>query len=486
MVDATIREIVLAAIIDLGGGRFRIVKTLRTLSSQSRRLRLPRVCEVWPAYDAPALLAQPMTSVGIRATVNLCLNKRAMSFTKKTILDVPLDGQRVLLRADYNVPLDNGQVADDYRITQSLPTIRELQTRGCQIVICSHLGRPKGKPDPALSLAPVAERLGELLGQQIAFVPDCVGDRVVQAVKHLGSGQIALLENVRFHPEEESNDPAFAKQLATDSGAAYFVQDGFGVVHRAHASTEAITHFLPSVAGLLLEKEITTITSAMEDPKRPMVAILGGAKVSDKIKILERFVGIADRMIIGGAMANTFLKYKGHNIGKSKFEDNESSELQRIYALALGKVAGRESVDEFLFLPTDVAVTTDLDSTQQRRTVVRVEDVTDDEYIVDIGPQTISRAVERLKGAGTVIWNGTVGVAEKEAFSNGSAYLADTLAKQHDTTTTIVGGGDTADFVLHWDPKKGGSFTHVSTGGGASLDLMSGEPLPGVEALMDK
>lgn len=409
-----------------------------------------------------------------------------MPFTKKTILDVPLDGQRILLRADYNVPLEDGRVADDYRITQSLPTIKELQARGCQIVICSHLGRPDGKPDSTLSLAPVADRLGDLLGEHVAFVPDCVGDRVVQAVKHLGSGQIALLENVRFHPEEEANDDAFAKQLATDSGASYFVQDGFGVVHRAHASTEAITHHLPSVAGLLLEKEIITITAAMENPKRPLVAILGGAKVSDKIKILERFVGIADQLIIGGAMANTFLKYKGHNIGKSKFEDNESAELQRIYALALSKVSGHGSVDEFLLLPTDVAVTTDLESEQQRRTVVRIEDVTDDEFIVDIGSQTISHAVELLQGAGTVIWNGTMGVAEKEAFSNGSAYIADALAKQHDTTTTIVGGGDTADFVLHWDPQKGGSFTHVSTGGGASLDLMAGEKLPGVEALMNK
>lgn len=408
-----------------------------------------------------------------------------MSFTKKTILDVPLDGQRILLRADYNVPLEEGRVADDYRITQSLPTLRELQARGCQIVICSHLGRPDGKPDPALSLAPVAERLSDLLGEHVAFVPDCVGDRVVQAVKYMGSGQIVLLENVRFHPEEEANDDAFAARLAADSGAKYFVQDGFGVVHRAHASTEAVTHHLPSVAGLLLQKEITIITAAMENPKRPMVAIMGGAKVSDKIKILERFVGLADRIIVGGAMANTFLKYKGHTIGKSKYEDDEAQELQRIYALALSKESGQQSVDEFLFLPTDVAVTTDLKSDQQRRTVVRIDDVTDDEYIVDIGSQTISRAVDLLKDAGTVVWNGTMGVAEKEAFSNGSAYIADALAKQHDTTTTIIGGGDTADFVLHWDPKKGGSFTHVSTGGGASLDLMAGERLPGVDALMD-
>jgi phosphoglycerate kinase len=408
-----------------------------------------------------------------------------MAFNKKTISDVPLDGQRVLLRADYNVPLDGTKVDDDYRITQSLPTIEALRARGCQIVICSHLGRPDGKPDPALSLAPVAERLSELLNEHVAFVPECVGDRVVQAVKHIGTGQVVLLENVRFHPEEEANDLAFAQRLAHDSGAAYFVQDGFGVVHRAHASTEAVTHYLPSVAGLLLQKEVTIITAAMENPKRPMVAIVGGAKISDKIKIVERFVDMADQLIIGGAMANTFLQYKGYEIGKSKHEEGQERLLQETYARALNKVSGKRSVDEFLYLPVDVAVTTDLQSDQQRRTVVNIQDVTTDEFIVDIGAQTISHAVELLQGAGTVIWNGTMGVAEKEAFSNGSAYIADALAKQHEITTSIVGGGDTADFVLHWDPKKGGSFTHVSTGGGASLDLMAGEKLPGVEALMD-
>ncbi len=416
--------------------------------------------------------------------MNLCLNKGIMPFTKKTMTDVPLDGQRVLLRADYNVPLKNGQVDDDYRITQSVPTVRALLDRGCEVVICSHLGRPEGKPDPAFSLAPVAERLADLLRQPVAFVPECVGDQVVQGVKNMGSGQVVLLENLRFHPEEEADDEAFARRLATDTGAAYFVQDGFGVVHRAHASTDAITRCLPSVAGLLLEKEVSTITAAMENPKRPLVAILGGAKVSDKIKVIQRFVELADQLIIGGAMANTFLQYKGHNIGKSKHEDGQEQILQQIYTQALSK-AGTKSVDEFLFLPTDVAVTTNLEGDQQR-TIVNVADVTDDQLIVDIGPHTISRSTELLRGAGTVIWNGTMGVAEVAAFSNGSTYIADELAKQQGQTTTIVGGGDTVDFVLHWDPKKGGSFTHVSTGGGASLDLMAGEKLPGVESLMNR
>ncbi len=408
-----------------------------------------------------------------------------MSFYKKTILDVPLDGQRVLLRADYNVPLENGKVADDYRISQSLPTIQELRQRGCQIVICSHLGRPEGQPNPGLSLAPVAERLSDLLGEHVAFVPECVGDRVVQAVKNMGSGQVVLLENLRFHPEEEANDDAFAQRLMTDTGAKYFVQDGFGVVHRAHASTEAITHHLPSVSGLLLQREVTTIMAAMENPKRPMVAIVGGAKVSDKIKVLERFVDMADQIIIGGALANTFLQYKGHEIGKSKHDDDESETLQHIYARALSKVSGKRSVDEFIFLPVDVAVTTDIESEQQRRTVVGVPEVTPDEYIVDIGTRTISHAVELLANAGTIVWSGTMGVTEKEAFSSGSAYLADAMAKRQAEAMTIVGGGDTVDFALHWDPKKGGSFGHVSTGGSASLDLMAGERLPGVEALMD-
>lgn len=409
-----------------------------------------------------------------------------MPFYKKTILDVPLDGQRVLLRADYNVPLDNGKVADDYRISQSLPTLQELRQRGCQVVICSHLGRPEGKADPAFSLAPVAERLSDLLGEHVPFVPECVGDRVVQAVKNMGSGQVVLLENLRFHPEEEANDDGFAQRLMTDTGAKYFVQDGFGVVHRAHASTEAITRHLPSVAGLLLEREVTTITAAMENPKRPMVAIVGGAKVSDKIKVLERFVDMADQIIIGGALANTFLQYKGHEIGKSKHDDDESETLQHIYARALGKVSGQRSVDEFIYLPVDVAVTTDIQSEQQRRTVVNVPEVTPDEYIVDIGTRTISHAVELLANAGTIVWSGTMGVTEKEAFSSGSAYLADAMAKRQEQAMTIVGGGDTVDFALHWDPKKGGSFGHVSTGGSASLDLMAGERLPGVEALMSR
>ncbi|HWZ65446.1 MAG TPA: phosphoglycerate kinase [Patescibacteria group bacterium] len=409
-----------------------------------------------------------------------------MSFYKQTIDDVPLDGQRVLVRVDYNVPLLNsGKIADDFRIQQSLPTLRSLLERGCALVICSHLGRPDGQVQPKFSLGQVAEHLGELLQRPVTFVNDCVGDQVIQATKRMSPGQIVMLENLRFHAEEETNDTTFAKALAVDTGATYFVQDAFGVVHRAHASTVAITHFLPSVAGLLLKKEVVSIESAISNPKRPLVAVLGGAKVSDKLKLVERFVNIADQLIIGGAMANTFLQYKGLQIGKSVHEDDQSAELARIYTLALNKMEGKSSIDDFILLPIDVAVATQLDGTDQRRVVVDVHAVTADEYIVDVGAQTIALIVSKLQGAGTVIWNGTLGLAEYSIFAEGSARLADALAAAKDHTLSIIGGGDTADFVLHHDNLKGASFGHVSTGGGASLDLMAGDKLPGVEALMD-
>jgi len=405
-------------------------------------------------------------------------------FYKKTIRDVPLDGQCVLLRADYNVPLEDGEIDDDYRLQQSLPTLRHLLDRGCHVVICSHLGRPKGEVKPEFSLEPVAARLGELLDKPVGFISDCVGDRVFQATKRMTPGQVLLLENLRFHPEEEANDPEFAQALAQASGAAYFVEDGFGVVHRAHASTEAITHYLPSVAGLLLENEITTITDAMENPKRPLVAILGGAKVSEKLQLINRFVGLADRLVIGGAMANTFLAYKGLPIGKSIYEPGQDAVLEQIYAKALQKCQGKCSVDEFLLLPTDVVVAKSLDEDAVSRSIA-VQDVAEDDYILDIGMGTAKHAGDTLQNAGTVIWNGTLGMAEHAAYAAASAYIARSIAQQKDSLVSIIGGGDTADFVLHWDEQKGGSFTHVSTGGGASLELMAGQKLPGVEALLD-
>lgn len=403
-------------------------------------------------------------------------------FYKRSMRDVPLDGKTVLVRADYNVPLENGEIKDDYRIRSSLPTIKALLARGCKVVIMAHLGRPEGKVVPELSLQPVAFRLEELLGRPVEFVDDCVGDKVVMRVKNASKTAVLLLENVRFYAGDEANDAEFAGKLAKSSQASYFVQDGFGVAHRAQASTAAITQFLPSVAGPLLEKEYTAITGAMEHPKRPLVAVMGGAKISDKIQLVERFVAIADKVVIGGAMANIFLRYKGHPIGKSRVEDGVDEVIEKIYQAAVKKV-GSENVDDFLFIPHDVAVAPEI-SPAAERTDKKLSEVDDDDIILDVGITTIDQIDYELEGAGTVIWNGTLGYAELPQFAHGSARLALNLAS-HPETTSIVGGGDTADFVLHWDAAGGESFSLVSTGGGASLELMAGKKLPGIEALMD-
>jgi phosphoglycerate kinase len=404
-----------------------------------------------------------------------------LSFFKLTIRDVPLEHQTVLVRADYNVPLGkDGKIDDDLRIRASLPTLQYLHDRGCKIVIMSHLGRPEGK-DAAFSLEPVAVRLSELLEHSVTFVEDCIGDKVVQAVKKAPPHSVILLENLRFYKEEEADDDAFAKKIATATGARYFVQDGFGVVHRAHASTHAITLHIPSVAGLLLEREYQVITDAMEKPKRPLVAVLGGAKISDKIAVIERFVEIADKIIIGGAMANTFLNYKGFKMGASVLEKDEHEVLDRIYQAAHKK--RDESIEDFIILPSDVAVAEEISPTSKRRNV-SLGDIGPKDMALDVGDESIERIIAEITGAKTVIWNGTLGYAELPEFAHGSARLALELAT-HPETTSIIGGGDTADFILKWDSRNGESFTHVSTGGGASLELMSGEKLPGIECLLD-
>jgi phosphoglycerate kinase len=328
----------------------------------------------------------------------------------------------------------------------------------------------------------VALRLAELLGEPVRFVDQTVGDKVRMAVKRAPKRGVIVLENLRFDPREEANDESFAKQLAEDSGARYFVQDGFAVVHRAHASTEAITHYLPGVAGLLVEREVSVLTSTMKAPKRPLVAVMGGAKVSDKIPLVKRFIEVADQVIIGGAMANTFLAYKGHSMGKSKIEPGQEAVLREIYAAAEAKV-GAGKVDDFLLLPTDIAVATQIDANEPRR-VVSTSAVGANDIALDIGDASIEEAVKAVSQAKTVIWNGTLGYAELPNFSHGSARMALALAA-HPDITSVIGGGDTADFVLHWDAQEGKSFTHVSTGGGASLELMAGEKLPGVESLLD-
>ncbi len=407
-----------------------------------------------------------------------------MTFFKRTIKNVPIDRKTVLVRADYNVPLNKkGEISDDLRIKASLATLEYLLKHNAKVVIMSHLGRPEGK-DKSQSLEPVAHRLSELLGKEVIFVDDCFGDKVIQAVKKAPSNAVILLENLRYYPEEEANNEAFAKKIAKSTGARYFVQDGFGVVHRAHASTDAITHYIPSVAGLLLEREYETITSAMEKPKRPLVAVMGGAKISDKITVIERFVGVADKIIIGGAMANTFFKYKGYDVGASKVEDGQEKVLDDIYLAAHEKSKGHS--DDFIMLPADVAVAKEISESAERRTVKLGDKggMAADDIILDIGDTAVENVVETVKDAGTVIWNGTLGYAELPEFAHGSARLALALATQP-KTTSIIGGGDTADFVLKWDGNGGESFTHVSTGGGASLELMAGKKLPGVESLLD-
>ena len=406
-----------------------------------------------------------------------------MNFSKQTVRDIDVDRQVVLVRVDYNVPLKkDGSIDDDLRIRASLPTIKYLIERQCKLVLMSHLGRPEGR-DQSQSLAPVAARLSELLGQSVKFIDDCIGDKVYQTVKHAPCGSVILLENLRYYPQEEADDMEFAKNIAKSTGANLFVQDGFGAAHRAHASTHAITQFLPSFAGLLLEKEVTMINRSMELPARPFVAIIGGAKISDKIDLIKRFIDKADKILIGGAMANTFLKFKRYDMGKSLVESDQDEILREIYDLAAAKV-GPENVDDFLVLPKDLAVSTSIDDPNQIRREVSVDKIADDEMALDIGTQAIDQFCDIITTAKTIVWNGPMGIAEKEVFSIGSARIALAIAANNEDVS-IVGGGDTADFVLKWSGGDESSFTHISTGGGASMELMSGKKLPGVESLLD-
>ena len=429
-----------------------------------------------------------------------------MSFTKKTVHDIDLQGKRVLLRADYNVPLDDsGNITDDYRVQQSVPTVQFLLEHGASVIACSHLGRPDGKPDPKYSLMPVARRLGELLQRDVEFVPDCVGERAEKAAQTIQPGQVVLLENLRFHPEEEANDESFAKQLA--SLADVFVQDGFGVVHRAHASTEAVTHYLPSVAGLLLEHEVDTITDVMENPARPLVAVVGGAKIADKIDVLKRFIDIADVVAVGGAMANTFLQAKGIAVGKSKTDADDLPLAKEIMERAANKTKSGKFV---FYLPQDGVVASKLDKAAQTRIVdwsahviAEIENypkrppnelavVGDDEMILDVGPFSGAFIAGAVQLAGTVVWNGALGVTETAGlqgpvgpFAHGTELLVEAMTGQFGNRPfSLVGGGDTVGYIE--GRKLLNAFNHVSTGGGASLELMSGRKLPGVEALESK
>ncbi|HEX9594545.1 MAG TPA: phosphoglycerate kinase [Candidatus Saccharimonadales bacterium] len=396
-----------------------------------------------------------------------------MNFRKKTIRDVELNGRTILLRADYNVPVEGGQITDDYRLKKSLPTLEYLRRQNCKIIVCSHLGRPEGQVNPEFSLEPVAKRLGELLGIEVKFVPESVGDQALQAVKTMQTADVLLLENLRFHAEEEANDREFAKLLAEPG--EYFVQDGFGVVHRAHASTDAITEFLPSVAGLLLENEVQHLSVAVDNPLRPLVTIIGGAKIADKIELINRFLTQANTIIVGGAMANTFLAAQGYKVGKSLYDKDGMDEAKNIL-----KQAERAGVE--LVLPMEeVAVATEVSESAERRDVM-LDQVGDNDIILDFGKQAAERVVSLVEHAGTVIWNGPLGMTELKQFAYSSEKLADFIAEKH--INCVVGGGDTSGFIASRGLSE--NFTHVSTGGGASLEFLSGKKLPGIEALLDK
>lgn len=389
------------------------------------------------------------------------------------------------MRADYNVPLKNGEIADDFRVEASIPTLKYLIEHKAKIVLISHLGRPKSAADTEFSLKPVAEELSRKLGQKVELLTDCVGEEVSRKTEKMTKGEVILLENLRFHSEEKANDREFAKKLAQDSHAELFVQDGFGVVHRAHASTSAVTEFLPSVAGLLLEKEYVEIKSATDDPNRPLTALMGGAKISDKIPLVKKFVEIADNVVIGGAMANNFLKFGGKNVANSLVEQNVDGIIREI--LASAKEKWGENFAEHFILPTDVAIASDGDF-REERVEISLDGEKNPLYgeaaIFDLGDETIEKIREKIEKSGTVIWNGDLGIDSVPQFSEASIAAAEEMTNPR--IISVVGGGDTADFARHWDKLKGGSFTHVSTGGGASLELMAGDKLPGIWALIKK
>ena len=390
---------------------------------------------------------------------------------KQTVRDINVQGERVLLRADLNVPLDDGVVADDTRIRESLPTIQYLVENGASVLVCSHLGRPKGERNPDLSLAPVGERLAELLGQPVAFAEDCIGPPAVEVASGLAAGDVALLENLRFHPEEEANDRVFAAVLGTL--ATVYVNDAFGAAHRAHASTVGVANLLPGVAGLLLEKEVRYLGSLVADPPRPFAAIVGGAKVSTKIAAIDHLLPKLDRLLVGGGMANTFLKAKGVDVGASLVEDD-------LLDMARDILARADSAGVTVSLPVDAVVAARLSADAEADTVP-IDAFPPDRMILDVGPATLASFEAALADAAAVVWNGPLGVFEIEQFAGGSFGLARALADLD--ATTVVGGGETAAVVARSGLAE--RFTHVSTGGGASLEMLEGRELPGVAALLD-
>ncbi len=396
---------------------------------------------------------------------------------KKTIEDIDLSNKKVLMRCDFNVPLDaNLSITDDRRITASLPSIKKVLTDGGALVLCSHLGRPKGQRNPEMSLTPVARRLSELLGIEVTLTHDAIGDETLQSKKKLQPGQILLLENLRFHEGETKNDPDFARALA--EGCEIYVNDAFGTAHRAHASTEGVTHYMEQcVAGYLIQKEIDYLDGAINNPRRPLIAILGGAKISGKIDVIKNLFNKVDTLIIGGGMAFTFLKAKGLEIGKSLLEEDRIG-----MAGELLEEAQRRNIP--MLLPSDVVVADAFDNDAAKR-IVPVEEIPRDWMGLDIGPNTIKTFCVEIKKAKTIVWNGPMGTFEMENFAMGTREIAKSLALATDAgSTSIVGGGDSAAAITKFGLES--RISHISTGGGASLEFLEGKKLPGIEALTDK
>lgn len=390
-------------------------------------------------------------------------------FKKKTIKDIDVHGKKVLVRVDFNVPTKEGKVGDDTRIRAAIPTIEYLLDHGAAVILCSHLGRPKGGADMAFTLKPVAEHLSKLMGKPVKFAEDCIGPKAEEAAKALKIGEILVLENTRFHPEEEKNDPGMARQLA--SLADIYVNDAFGTAHRAHASTEGVAKILPGVAGFLMEKEIKYLGEAIENPKRPFVTILGGAKVSDKIGVIENLLKRADSVLIGGGMANTFFKAQGYAMGASKVDEESVETAKKLLAEGGGK----------LHLPVDAVIADKFDADAQMKTI-QAGSVPEGWMILDIGPETVQAFDKVIAGAGTIVWNGPMGVFEFPKFAEGTYAIARAVAGSG--AVSIIGGGDSVAAVQQSGIAD--RITHISTGGGASLEMLEGLALPGLVALQDK